>query len=176
MVCVYSPFIVHTFWLLLHLKSIQRPFEHPNPLLSCIHPALDKNSLLKLLPRQCQHIRSTAAEAEQHANPGLVHPHQHLITRNLLMNRGQVRCSLVAVPSAYRCSIFADDSDTHVEWKFPKAEEKGKGVANNYAGLSYPVLACIHQIPLMLGLPTAAPVILSFPGTMLDSCLSPCRL
>lgn len=82
------------------------------------------------------------------------------------MNLGQVLRSLVAAPSVYRCSIYPDDSDTHVEWKFPKARRQGKGVAENYASLSYPGLACFHRIPFMLGLPTAAPVVASFPGTM----------
>lgn len=45
---------------------------------------------------------------------------------NRTMNLGQVLRSLVAAPSVYCCSIYSDDSDTHVEWKFPKAEEKGK--------------------------------------------------
>lgn len=47
-----------------------------------------------------------------------------------------------------------------------KGRRKGKGVAENDASLSYPELACFHQIPFMLGLPTAAPVVASFPGTM----------
>lgn len=47
-----------------------------------------------------------------------------------------------------------------------KGRRKGKGVAENYASLSYPELARFHQIPFMLGLPTAAPVVASFPGTM----------
>lgn len=45
---------------------------------------------------------------------------------NLTMNLGQVLRSLVAAPSVYRCSVYPDDSDTHVEWKFPKAEGEGK--------------------------------------------------
>lgn len=42
------------------------------------------------------------------------------------MSLGQALASLVATPSAYRWGAYPDDSDTHVEWKFPKAEEKGK--------------------------------------------------
>lgn len=50
-------------------------------------------------------------------------PHQHLITVKHLP-RFWARRSLVwaAAPPVCRCSIYTDDSDTHVEWKFPEAE------------------------------------------------------
>lgn len=134
----------------------------PSRPLSGIHPAWNKNSLFKLLPRQCQHIRSTGAEVEQRANPSrflCAAPPSAPHNSNLTMDLGQAHRSLVAVPSVYHCSIYPDDSDTHVEWKFPRAEEYRKGVAKNYTSLSYAELGRIHQIPFVLGLPTDAPVI-----------------
>lgn len=74
------------------------PFIHPSQL-PCIHPGQNKNSLFKRLPRQCQHIGSTGAEVVQLTNPGLATPPSALHNSNLLLNLGQVRCSLVAAPS-----------------------------------------------------------------------------
>lgn len=95
---------------------------------------------------------------------------------NLLVSLGQGLCCSCAVPSVCHRSIHTDESDTHVEWKFPKGFRKGKGEADNYASLSSPFPAYIHWIPFVLGLPTAVPVGASFPGTMVDSCLSLQRL
>lgn len=141
-----------------------------------MHPAWYKNSLLKLLPRQCQHIRSTGAEVEQCANPGPVQPPSAPHNSDFIVNVGQVLCSLVAAPSSLPLQRLCWWLRHTCGVEISKGRRKEKGVANNYASLSYPGLACIHQIPFMLGLPTAAPVIASFPGTMVDSCLLLCRL
>lgn len=46
-----------------------------------------------------------------------------------------------------------------------RGKKGGKGVARkNDASLPDPELARVHRIPFMLGLPTAAPVVASFPG------------
>ena len=123
-------------------------------------------------------LNSVLTQAVSPPTPPLsvLHPHPHLITRTSpwIWAKGTVvrlQCR------QFTTEAFSPDaSDTHVEWKFPKAEERGIGAAHNYAGLSDSELARIHQIPLMLGRPTATPVIPSFPGTMVDSCLSLCRL
>lgn len=74
------------------------PFIHSSPL-PCSHPGQNKNSLFKRLPRQYQHIGSTGAEVVQLANPGGATPPSALHNSNLLLNLGQARRSLVAVPS-----------------------------------------------------------------------------
>lgn len=95
-------FFINTSAGLLGLNTaiffLLHPFIHPSQL-PCIHPGQNKNSLFKRLPRQCQHIGSTGAEVVQLTNPGLATPPSALHNSNLLLNLGQVRCSLVAAPS-----------------------------------------------------------------------------
>jgi len=83
------------------------------------------------------------------------------------MNPGQALRSLGAA------AAFIPMTPTHA-WSGNVQGQK-KGGAQGDARVRYPELASIHQIPFVLGLPAAASVMASFPGTMVDSCLSLCR-
>lgn len=131
-----SPLTGHTLRPLVHLKSIWSTSEHPSPSLSYIYPAAqNKNSLFKTLPRQCQHIRSTEAEAEQ------AHPHWHIITSQSL---GRVSCCSLVSPHLNSGTIYPDDPDTHVEWKFPKKKKRKR----NSQQLSWFILTTTGLHPL----------------------------
>lgn len=102
----------------------------------------------------------------------VLRPRRHLLT---LLHRGiWAKCSPVWFGSSLQHFCWWLWHILYSMWSgnFQRLK-KGKGVANNYASLSNPGLAGVHQIPFMPGLPAAAPVIVSFPGTMVDSCLLP---